>query len=131
MAAVSVKRSISYNRVVSVVVVVNCHHHENGLFCILCFHCHVAIKNKNANQSIQKVQKFWEIKEDKYSKSLAKKQDYVIIHMRDIQKNVLPKYKMLICIEMPSCWRPSKGHKYGRQKLTETSFFEFSFQAFA
>ena len=28
----------------------------------------------------------WEVKEDKYTKSLAKNQVCVIIHMRDIQK---------------------------------------------
>ena len=30
------------------------------------------------------------MKEDKYTKSLAKNQVYAIVHLRDIQKNVLP-----------------------------------------
>ena len=32
----------------------------------------------------------WEIKEDKYAKSLAKNQVCAIFHMRDIRKKVLP-----------------------------------------
>ena len=31
----------------------------------------------------------WEMKEDKYAKSLAKNQVYAIVYMRDIRKNVL------------------------------------------
>ena len=49
------------------------------------------------------------MKEDKYTKSLAKNQVYAIVHMRDIRKNVLPNF----------C--PFRGHKYGRRKTTETS----------
>ena len=51
------------------------------------FHCH-AIKNINASQSVQKVQ---EMKEDEYTKSLAKNQVCEIIHNQDISKNVLLK----------------------------------------
>ena len=48
------------------------------------------------------------MKEDKYTKSLAKNRVYaIIVHMRDIRKNVL--------------------HKYGSRKPTETSVFEFSY----
>ena len=65
------------------------------------------------------------MKEDKYTKSLAKNQVYAIIHMRDIWKNVLPKFVKL-CMEMP-CLCPYHGHKYGRRKPTETSVFEFSY----
>ena len=32
------------------------------------------------------------MKENKYSKSLAKNQVCAIVHMRDIRKNVLPKF---------------------------------------
>ena len=32
------------------------------------------------------------MKEDKYTKSLAKNQVYAMVHMRDIRKNVLPKF---------------------------------------
>ena len=63
-----------------------------------------------------------EMKEDKYSKSLAKNQVCAISHMQDIRRNVLPK----LCMETP-CWCPFEGHKYGRRKPTETSVFEFSY----
>ena len=68
---------------------------------ILCFHCH-AITNKNANQLIQKVQNKY-----KYAKSQAKNQVCAIIHMRDIRKNVLPKF-IRLCMETP-CWCPFEG----------------------
>ena len=38
--------------------------------------------------------------EDKYTNSLAKNQVFAIIHMRDIQKNVLSKFVRL-CMETP------------------------------
>ena len=47
------------------------------------FHC-LAIKNNNAN-SQNKNSRIWEMKEDKYTKSLAKNQVCVIIHVRDIR----------------------------------------------
>ena len=72
-----------------------------------------------------KKSRIWEMKEDKYSKSLAKNQVDAIVHMRDIRKNVLPKFVKL-CMETP-CLCPFQGHKYGRRKPTETSVFEFSY----
>ena len=63
------------------------------------------------------------MKDDKYTKSLAKNKVCAIIHMRDTRKLVLPKFKRL-CMETP-CWCPFEGHKYGRLKPTETYFFEF------
>ena len=45
--------------------------------------------------------------------------------MRDSRKNVLPKF-IKLCMEMPGLC-PFQGHKYGHQKLTETSVFEFSY----
>ena len=65
------------------------------------------------------------MKEDEYTKSLAKNQVYAIVHMRDIRKNVLPKF-IKLCMETP-CLCPFQGHKYGRRKPTETSVFEFSY----
>ena len=64
------------------------------------------------------------MKEDKYTKSLAKNQVSAIIHIRDIRENVLPKFIRFV-------WRrhvgvPLRGTKYGRRKPTETSVFEFS-----
>ena len=72
-----------------------------------------------------KKSRIWEMKEDKYSKSLAKNQVDAIVHMRDIRKNVLPKF-IKLCMETP-CLCPFQGHKYGRRKPTETSVFEFSY----
>ena len=66
----------------------------------------------------------WEIKEDKYTKSLAKNQVRAIFHMRNIRKNILPDFIRLY-IETP-CWCPFEGHKYGRREPTETSVSEFS-----
>ena len=63
------------------------------------------------------------MKEDKYTKSLAKNRVYAIVHMRDIRENVLPKF-IKLCMETP-CLCPFQGHKYGRRKPTETSVFEF------
>ena len=45
--------------------------------------------------------------------------------MRDIRKNVLPKF-IRLCMETP-CLCPFQGHKYGRLKPTETSVFEFPY----
>ena len=69
--------------------------------------------------------RIWEMKEDKYIKSLAKNQVCAIFHMRDRRKNILPKFKKL-SMEMP-CLFPFQGQKYGRQKPIETSVFEFSY----
>ena len=65
------------------------------------------------------------MKEDKYSKSHAKNQVNALVRVRDIRKNVLPKFTKL-CMETP-CLCPFQGHKYGRRKPTETSVFEFSY----
>ena len=54
---------------------------------------------------------------DKYTKSVAKNQVYATVHMREIRKNVLPKF-IKLCME-------TQGHKYGHRKPTETSVFEF------
>ena len=64
------------------------------------------------------------MKEHKYAKSLANDQVYAIVYMRDIRKNVLPKF-IKLCMETP-CLCPFRGHKYGRRKPTETSVFKFS-----
>ena len=48
-----------------------------------------------------------------------------MVHMRDIWKNVLPKF-MNLCMETP-CLSPFQGHKYGLRKPTETPVFEFSY----
>ena len=65
------------------------------------------------------------MKEDEYTKSLAKNLVCAIFHMRDIRKNVLPKF-IKLCMETP-CACPFQGHKYDRRKLTEKSVFEFSY----
>ena len=65
------------------------------------------------------------MKEDKYTKSSAKNQVCAIFRMRDIQKNVLPKF-IKLCMETPCCC-PFQGHQYGRRQPTETFVFEFSY----
>ena len=65
------------------------------------------------------------MKEDKYSKSHAKNQVNALVRVRDIRKNVLPKFTKL-CMET-LCLFPFQGHKYGPRKQTETTVFEFSY----
>ena len=48
--------------------------------------------------------RIWEMEEDKYTKNLAKNQVCAITDMRDIRKNVLPKF-IRLCMEMPY-WCP-------------------------
>ena len=50
------------------------------------------------------------MKEDKYTKSLAKNRVYAIVHMRDIRKNVLPKF-IKLCMETP-CLCPGGGYSH-------------------
>ena len=65
------------------------------------------------------------MKEGIYTRSFAKNQVYAEVHMQDIRKNVLLKF-IKLCMETPRLC-PFQGHKYGRQKPTETSVFEFSY----
>ena len=65
------------------------------------------------------------MKEDKYTKSLAKNQVYAIVHMRDIRKNILLKF-IKLCMKTP-CLCPFQGNKYGHWKPTETAVFELSY----
>ena len=69
--------------------------------------------------------RIWEMKKDKYTKTLAKNQVCEIFQMRDIGKNGLPKF-IKLCMETP-CWCPFQEHQYGRRIPTETSVFEFSY----
>ena len=72
--------------------------------------------------------RIWEMKEDKYTKSLAKNQVSVMVHMRDIRKNVLPKF-IKLCMETPCLcpFQSFRGTEYGRRKPTETSVFQFPY----
>ena len=46
--------------------------------------------------------RIWEMKEDKYTKSLAKNQVYAIVHMRDSRKKVFPKFiNIKLCMGSP------------------------------
>ena len=65
------------------------------------------------------------MKEDKYTKSLAKNQVYAIFQMRDIRKKSLPKFKKLRM--ETQCWCPFRGHQYDLRLATKTSLFEFSY----
>ena len=66
--------------------------------CIHGFHCH----NKGIKlQTIQyRKSRIWGIKEDKYTKGLAKNQVFAMFHLRDIRKTVLPKF-IKLCMETP------------------------------
>ena len=61
----------------------------------------------------------WEMKEDKYAKSLAKTQVFAIFHMRDIRKNVLPKFvwrrhAMFVSLSGAEIWPPETNRNiYG------------------
>ena len=46
--------------------------------------------------------RIWEVKEGKCTKTLAKIQVGEIFHMRDIRRNIFPKF-MELCMEMPCC----------------------------
>ena len=78
-------------------------------------------------QTIQYItSRIWEIKEDKYTKRLAKNQVCAISQMRDIRKNnELPKF-IKLCMNT-RCGSPFQGHQYARRIPTETSVFEFSY----
>ena len=79
-------------------------------FAFILFSVFTVTTSKIKMQTIQH-RKSWEMKEDKYSKSLAKNQVCAIFHMRDIQKNVVPKFIKL-------CWRRHAGVPF---KGTNTS----------
>ena len=51
--------------------------------------------------------RIWEMKKDKYTKTLAKNQVCEIFQMRDIGKNGLPKF-IKLCMETP-CWCPFRN----------------------
>ena len=73
-------------------------------------------RNEKKMQTIQyRRSRIWEIKEDKYTKSLAKNQVCAIFQMQDIRKNGLPKF-IKLCMEI---WPPNTA--------TETSVFDFSY----
>ena len=65
-------------------------------------------------QTIQyRTSRIWKMKEDKYTKRLAKNQICATLRMRDILKNDLPKF-IKLCMEMAA------GYQHA-----ETSVFEF------
>ena len=64
--------------------------------------------------------RIWEIKENNYTKSLAKNQVCAIFQMRDIPKNGLPKF-IELCMETPCWWDTNVASGY-QQKLLFSSF---------
>ena len=60
-----------------------------------------------------------EMKGGKYEKNLAKIQDREMFHIRDIRRNVLPKFTE-ICMKTP-CWCPTGWAQFGGRKPTKTS----------
>ena len=86
------------------------------------FHCHTIIK------TIQEIDStFKEIKEDKYSNSLAKVQFCSMFRAGDIRRNVLLKFTGL-CMETP-CLCHSEEHKYGGWKLTKAYVIELCYES--
>ena len=67
--------------------------------------------------------RIWEMKEDKYTKSLAKNQVYAIVHLRDIRKKVLPKF-IKLCMETPCCV-PFRGTNMAAEKQQKHLFLSF------
>ena len=60
----------------------------------------VTLSNVKMQTSQYRMFRIWEMKEDKYTKSLAKNQVCGVTRMRDIRKNVLPKL-IRLCMETP------------------------------
>ena len=58
------------------------------------------------------------MEEDQYTIHLAKNQVSAIFRVRDIRKDVLPKFTKL-CMETPCCC-PFEGYKYGHRKPNDT-----------
>ena len=63
------------------------------------------------------------MKEGGYTKTLTMFQVSTIFHMRDIRRNVVPKF-IELCMETP-CWFSLRGHQHGgrnQQKELHSSF---------
>ena len=65
------------------------------------------------------------MKEDKYTKRLAKNQVYAIVHMRDIRKNVLPKFIKLYMETIGLC--PFRDTNMAAGNKQKHLFFDFSY----
>ena len=64
------------------------------------------------------------MKGGKYAKTLAKIQVRAIFHIRDIRRNVLPKF-IEIFVWIPHTGAHPEGHQHVGRKATETSVTEF------
>ena len=83
----------------------NCHYYPFSPFMIFkkLFSVCTVTQWKIKMQTLQyRTSRIWEMKEDKYTKRLAKNQVCAIFQMRDIRKNDLPKF-IKLCMETP-CW---------------------------
>ena len=81
-------------------------------------------QNKNQNRSIDKVQNLGNERRCKYAKTLAKIQIRGILRVRDIGKNVLPKF-IEICMEcamLVPTWMGSNIADGNQQKHLSPSF---------
>ena len=67
------------------------------------------------------------MKEDKFTKSLAKSQVCAIFHVRDV-RNVLPKF-IKLCIETPSVCVPSTGTNMASGNQQKHLFLSFPINA--
>ena len=68
--------------------------------------------------------RIWEMKEDKYTKGLAKTQVCAMFHYARYSEKLSTQIYKAFSMETP-CWCPFVGH-HSRRKPTETSVFEFS-----
>ena len=64
------------------------------------------------------------MKEDKYSKSLAKNQVYAVVHMRDIRKNVLPNFIIFFVWRRHVCV-PFRGTNMAARNQQKHLFLSF------
>ena len=63
------------------------------------------------------------MKEDKYTKNLAKNQVYAKVGVPDFRKNVLPKF-IKLCMETP-CLRPCQGYNMAEGNQQKHLFLSF------
>ena len=85
----------------------------------------LAPSNIKMQTSQQRNSRIWEMREDKYAKSLAKNRSVRYFIWEVFGKAFCPNFKA--CKETP-CRCPFEGNKYGCRKPTETSVIEFSYK---
>ena len=80
-------------------------------------------------KTVQKIKsRIWEMKGGKYAKTLAKIQVRGIFNIRDIGRNVLPKFIDWFVWRRHARAHPDE-HQHGGRKPTETSVIEFCYKS--